>query len=113
MSDRERLVNECLVLAGEIGWKGFRAEFFTDPEAVAQWPDPAVREKQLRAAWELRRGECEQSVRARFAEADIAQMTAYRDELRTQAGREVAYYETVKRSGRALRRQEKAKEQER
>ena len=45
---RESLLREMQRLAGEIGYAGFRLEYFNDAETIREWPDPATRERELR-----------------------------------------------------------------
>jgi hypothetical protein len=51
VDDREILITETWLLNREIGYLKFRSEFFTDAAAMNKWPDPAVRERELRDFW--------------------------------------------------------------
>lgn len=51
MDDRERLIRETWALNRDIGYAKFRSEFFTDDAVMKKWPDPAVRERELRDFW--------------------------------------------------------------
>ena len=46
--DRDALLRENHRLNRELGYIGFRQQYFNDPDAIKEWPDPAVRERELR-----------------------------------------------------------------
>jgi hypothetical protein len=51
-NDRDKLIRECFQRNREIGYRWFRGKYFTDAEAIAEWPDPRVREQELRKVWD-------------------------------------------------------------
>ena len=50
--DRDDLLSETHRLSREVGYVGFRDEYFDDPDVIEEWPDPAVRERELRTFWD-------------------------------------------------------------
>lgn len=50
--EKTLVIRELFDLATEAGYPGFRREYFDDPDLVREWPDPAVRETELRAIWQ-------------------------------------------------------------
>src|SRR5271156_3356080 len=50
-TDREALLRETHRLHREIGYAGFRLEYFNDAAAIQEWPDSAMRERELRSFW--------------------------------------------------------------
>jgi hypothetical protein len=84
MADREReaLLQETFRLNHELGYVGFREEYFNDPETIREWPDPDVRERELRAFWDKLREGRSPSCRKGFANDSVEMLAAYRDYLR-------------------------------
>ena len=107
--DRETLLRETYRLNHELGYVGFRHQYFNDPAAIEEWPDPAVREIELRDFWET--GGCDSvgegfaSYRKSHAHATVEVLTAYRDYLRGllagDTDRQIAYYKHVTENGRS------------
>ena len=83
--DREALLRETHRLSSEIGYAGFRRDYVNDPAAVKEWPDPARRERELRAEWDKHSEERYPSFRETFADVTTKELAAYRDHLLAQA----------------------------
>ncbi len=108
---RETLLRENYRLNHELGYVGFRHQYFNDPAAIEEWPDPAVRGIELRDFWET--GGCDSvgegfaSYRESHAHATVEVLIAYRDYLRgLLAGDrdgQIAYYKHVSAAGRSVR----------
>ena len=49
--ERKTLLRETHRLHHEIGYAGFRLEYFNDAAAIKEWPDPATRKRELQAIW--------------------------------------------------------------
>jgi hypothetical protein len=85
-TDRDELLRETYRLSHELGYIGFRHQHFNDPDAIKEWPDPAVREIELRDFWET--GGCDSalegfaSYRKSHANESVEHLAAYRDQLR-------------------------------
>ncbi len=114
MSDeRESLMRETHRLNHEIGYAGFREQYFDDPDAVVKWPDPGVRERELRGHWEKLAQEHYASYREHFAEVSTEKLAAYRDELAARlAGQtpgHVDYYNQAIEKGRLAGSPERGK----
>jgi hypothetical protein len=80
--DREALLRETHRLYREIGYAGFRLEYFNDADVVKEWPDPATRERELRAFWSSKAEQAYPSYREQFADVRSADLVALRDHLR-------------------------------
>ena len=50
--DRDALLRETYRLNHELGYIGFRHQYFNDPDGIKEWPDPALRERELRNFWD-------------------------------------------------------------
>jgi hypothetical protein len=102
-SDKHSLLRRAFDLATEAGYHGFRREYFNDPEAIKEWPDPATRERELRASWhELRDYPAfEQS----HAGEDVESLIRYVGMLREEVAKGEAsdFYERAQALGRAAR----------
>jgi hypothetical protein len=105
--DRDTLLRETYRLNHELGYVGFRDQYFNDPDTTKEWPDPAVRERELRNFWEKEREARFASYYKEFASDSVKVLTAYRDYLRDLlAGDEdgqIAYYKQVSKAGRNVR----------
>jgi hypothetical protein len=103
--DREALLRETHQLARDLGDVGFRDEYFNDPDAIAEWPDPAVRERELKAFWDSKAEESFAGFRASHAHEGTEIIMADRDYLRglSQADEnsQRAFYSEVSALGRA------------
>jgi hypothetical protein len=106
-SNRDALLRETYRLNHEIGYVGFRHRYFDDPDAVKEWPDPALRERELRSFWDSRPEEGFASYRETQADVTIQVLAAYRDYLHgILAGNkdgQIAYYDRVAAQGRRER----------
>jgi hypothetical protein len=102
---RDALLRETFRLNREIGYVGFRHRFFTDPDAIKEWPDPAMRERELRRFWDNKADFA--SYHRDFADLDVDVLTTYRDWLRgiRSAGEDsqITYYEQACGEGRRSR----------
>lgn len=102
---RDALLRETYRLNHEIGYIGFRDEFFNDPRAIKEWPDPAVRERELRGFWDSEGSLA--SFRQGHAHESVEQLTAYRDRLRdllsADKGTQIAHYNRLAELGRSER----------
>jgi hypothetical protein len=105
--DRDDLIRETYRLNHELGYIGFRHQYFNDPDAIKEWPDPAIRERELRSFWDNEHEGRFASYREDFAKDSVEVLTAYRDHLRgLLAGDrdgQVAYYKQVSEAGRGIR----------
>ena len=82
MDRRETLIRENFALYREIGYQTFHAQFFTDGEAMRKWPDPAVREQQLRSQWDTLAEQHFAGYRQRMMHTSTEQLSAQRDLLK-------------------------------
>jgi hypothetical protein len=110
-ADREALLRETHRLHHEIGYAGFRLEYCNDAAAIKEWPDPAIRERELRSFWFSQAEQAYPSYRATHADASTELLTALRDHLRAKlAGSRidhVDHYNRVSEAGRRARFQER------
>jgi hypothetical protein len=81
VDDREILLTETWLLGREIGYVTFRAEFFTDAAVMQKWPDPAVRERELRDFWDDDAHAHYPHDREDAAKMTSERLTGYRDQL--------------------------------
>jgi hypothetical protein len=79
---REALLREMHHLARDLGYLGFRDEYFNDPDSIAEWPDPGVRERELRAFWDSQAEDSYSGFRESHAHEHTEMIMAYRDYLR-------------------------------
>jgi hypothetical protein len=104
--DRDALLRETYRLNHELGYIGFRDQYFNDPDLIKEWPDPAVREREVRNFWDEREGSFA-SYYKDFANDNVKVLTAYRDYLHgLLAGDkdgQVDYYNRVSDMGRRRR----------
>jgi hypothetical protein len=107
---RDALVRETFRLNHELGYVGFRHQYVNDPGAVKEWPDPALREREVRKSWDEQHEGTFASYRQEFANDSVQALTAYRDHLRgILAGDlegQIAYYNRVSERGRNIRHQD-------
>jgi hypothetical protein len=105
--DRDTLLRETHRLNQELGYIGFRQEYFNDPDVIGEWPDPAVRERELRGFWDRQQAGSYDSYREDFARYSVNVLAAYCDHLRDLAAGDrdgqIAYYRRVSETGRSLR----------
>jgi hypothetical protein len=105
--DRDDLIRETYRLNHELGYIGFRHQYFNDPDAIKEWPDPAIRERELRSFWDNEHEGRFASYPEDFAKDSVEVLTAYRDYLRgLLAGDrdgQVSYYKQVSEAGRGIR----------
>jgi hypothetical protein len=119
MTDRETLIRETHRLKSEIGYTGFRLQHFNDPDVVKEWPDPAVRERELRTSWDKQSKDSYPAYRADAAMVSTEDLAAARDHLAAKlAGNtidHVDYYNRAVDVGRRARfqNQDKGKDLER
>lgn len=78
----DALLEETHRLHWEIGYVCFRLEYFDDPETVAEWPDLAMRERELRSLGERHAGQGHPSCRAMHADVSTGRLVTLRDPLR-------------------------------
>jgi hypothetical protein len=84
--NREALLRITHRLHREIGYAGFRLEYFNDPDAINEWPDPAVRERELRSSWSERAEQAYPSYREKFTDASTEYLAGLRTHLRSMLG---------------------------
>jgi hypothetical protein len=105
--DRDALLRETHRLNHELGYVGFRHQYLSDPDAVKQWPDPAVRERQLRSFWDKQWEGSYAAYHKDFARHSVNVLAAYYDHLRDllAGDREdqIAYYHRFLEMGRSVR----------
>jgi hypothetical protein len=117
MTDREALIRETHRLNSEIGYTGFRLQYINDPDAIKEWPDRTVRERELRTSWDKLAEERYPAYRADAATVSTEDLAATRDRLAaTLAGNKLDhadYYNRAVDVGRRARfqNQDKAKDQ--
>ena len=100
---RDELLRESHRLNHELGYIGFRHEFSNDPDGIRRWPDPAVRERELRRFWDKQMEGSFASYQKDFAHYSVGVLAAYCDYLHDilAGDREgqIAYYERVSEMG--------------
>lgn len=105
--NREALLRITHRLHREIGYAGFRLEYFNDPDAINEWPDPAVRERELRSFWSERAEQAYPSYREKFTDVSTEYLAGLRTHLRSTLGGSpidrVDFYNRVSARGRAER----------
>lgn len=105
--DRDALLKKTYRLNHELGYIGFRHQYFNDAEAIAEWPDPAVRERGLRGFWDEQRDGSFASYYNDFAHYSVNVLAAYCDYLRDlvagSVDRQIAYCQRVSKMGRSRR----------
>jgi hypothetical protein len=79
--DRVALLQANYRLSQELGYVGFRHQYFTDPDAIKEWPDPAVRERELRNFWDNEQEGGFASYCACHPHESVEVLTAYHDHL--------------------------------
>jgi hypothetical protein len=111
-NERDDLLRETHRLNYELGYVGFRHQYFDDPETIAEWPDPTMRERELRKFWDGVEAGGFASYREKHANERVEVLTGYRDYLRSLlAGDEegqIAYYDRITAGGRHDRLQQSA-----
>ncbi len=102
--DRDALLRETYRLNHELGYIGFRHQYFNDPDAIKEWPDPALRERELRNFWDNEGGGDFASYYKSHANESVKALTAYRNDLRglLAGGKDdqIAYYHRISDLGR-------------
>jgi hypothetical protein len=115
--DREALLRETHRLNRELGYAGFRQEYFNDPDAIEEWPDPATRERELRAFWDSKAEQAYPSYREQFADVRTDDLAEMRDHLRATLSDSsldpADYYNRASEEGRRVRSQQRAASLER
>jgi hypothetical protein len=110
--DREALLRETHQLNRELGYAGFRAQYFNDPDAIEEWPDPATRERELRAFWDGKAEQAYPSYREQFADVSTDDLATLRDHLRATLSESsldpADYYNRATEVGRRARSQQRA-----
>jgi hypothetical protein len=108
--DRDALLRETHRLNHELGYIGFRDEYFNDPDVIGEWPDPAARERGLRGFWDGQQAGSYASYREDFARYSVSALAAWCDHLRDllagDRDGQVAYYRRVAETGRGIRLRE-------
>jgi hypothetical protein len=84
--EREALLKEMHRLNCEIGYAGFRLQYFNDAAAIAEWPDPVTRDRELRAFWAAEAERHYLFYRSSLADVSTEDLTAWRDGLRVILG---------------------------
>jgi hypothetical protein len=109
-AERESILRETYRLNHEVGYIGFRHRYFHDVDAIKEWPDPAVREGELRKFWDTEQHGGFASYYESHANESLMVLSAHRDHLRGllagDKGRQVAYYHQVSEMGRRIRLRE-------
>ncbi len=109
-AERDAILRETYRLNHEIGYIGFRDQYLNDPDVVKEWPDPAVRERELRKFWDNEQEGRFASYREDFAGDSVQVLTAYRDSLRGllagDINGQIAYYNQASERGRSIRLQD-------
>ena len=104
---RDELLRESHRLNHELGYIGFRHEFVNDPDGIRQWPDPAVRERELRRFWDEHMEGSFAAYQKDFAHYSVGVLAAYCDYLRDilagDRDSQIAYYHRVSEMGRGMR----------
>src|SRR5271157_1223867 len=102
--DRDALLRETYRVNHELGYIGFRHQYFNDPDAIKEWPEQAVRERELRNFWDNEGAGGFASYCKSLANESVKALTAYRNYLRgLLAGGEdgqVDYYHRMSDLGR-------------
>ena len=83
--EREVLLRETHRLQSEIGYAGFRLEYFNDAAAIKEWPDAATRDRELQAFWSSQAEQAYPSYRDKFADVGTDDLAALRDQLRASS----------------------------
>jgi hypothetical protein len=108
--DRDTLLRETHRLNQELGYIGFRHQYFHDPDTIEEWPDPAVRERGLRSFWDKEYAGGYASYREVFARYSVNVLAAYCDYLGDllagDRDGQIAYYRRVSETGRGMRLRE-------
>jgi hypothetical protein len=108
--DRDALLRETHRLNHELGYIGFRHQYFNDPDVIGEWPDPAARERGLRGFWDEQQAGSYASYREDFARYSVNVLAAYCDYLRDllagDRDGQIAYYRQVSETGRVIRLRE-------
>jgi hypothetical protein len=106
-AERDALLRETYRLNHELGYIGFRHQYLNDPDAIKEWPDPAVRERELRKFWDNEQKDSFPSYCNSHSNESLRVLSAYRDCLRGllagDRGRQIAYYYQVSEIGRSIR----------
>lgn len=107
---RDALLRESHRLNHELGYIGFRHRYFNDPDEIREWPDPAVREQELRSFWDKEMQGNYASYLKDFSHYSVGVLAAYCDYLRElldgDKDAQIAYYHQVSEMGRERRLQE-------
>jgi len=108
--NRDTLLRETYRLNHELGYIGFRHQYFNDPDEIKEWPDPAVRERELRNFWDKRREGGYASYYTDFARYSVNVLAAYCDYLHEllagDRDDQIDYYDRVYESGRGIQLRE-------
>jgi hypothetical protein len=75
------LILETWLINRDIGYVKFRAEFFADAAVMNKWPDPEVRERELRDFWNEDANSHYPQYREDTAKMSDNQLIGYRDQL--------------------------------
>jgi hypothetical protein len=106
-TDREALLRETYRLNHELGYIGFRHQYFNDLDEIKEWPDPAMRERALRNFWDKQWEGGYASYYTDFARYSVNVLAAYCDYLRElwagDRDGQIAYYNQVSEHGRSIR----------
>jgi hypothetical protein len=109
-AEREAILRETYRLNHELGYIGFRHRYFHDLDTTKEWPDPAVRERELQRLWDNEQHGGFASYYETHANESLGVLIAYRDYLRGilvgDRGRQIAYYNHVSEMGRSMRLRE-------
>jgi hypothetical protein len=105
--DRDALLRETHRLNQELGYFGFRDQYFNDADAIKEWADPAMRERELRSFWDKQWEGSYASYQKDFARYSVNVLAAYCDHLgELLAGDkegQIAYYYRLSEMGRNIR----------
>jgi hypothetical protein len=105
--EREAVLQENYGLTRKLGYVGFRERFFNDPEVITEWPDPAVREREVRRLWNTTPAGGFAAYAEQYVDDSIETLSAFRDYLRGLSASgvhaQVAFYEEASERGRRER----------
>jgi hypothetical protein len=105
--DRDTLLRETHRLNQELGYIGFRHQYFNDADAIKEWAEPAMRERELRSFWDKQWEGSYASYQKDFARYSFNVLAAYYDHLRDLVAGDkddqIAYYHRLSEMGRGVR----------
>jgi hypothetical protein len=109
--DKQPLIREAHCLANEAGYPGFRRKYFDDPDAVKEWPEPAARDRGLRAEWEQFAAEYYPDFERRHAGESVESLTRFIAMLRAEValGDASCYYECTCAAGKIARKEQESR----